>query len=205
MAKFFSSDNWIWKPFDYAADVLILSGMWFLCSVPVITMGAATTTLYDCTARCVRGHDKAMFARFFRTFKREFLPSLMSLLLWALMIAGGYQLIRLYGNSVPVSDTSTMVTVGLLFLLTIVIGIFSWVLPLLSRFTFSFGQLQITAIKLAFANLPRTILLGVLTVLGGYLCIQLWVPFLVVPEILMILWSLLMEPVFQKYMPPEAS
>ncbi len=203
MARFFSNENWIWKPFDYIADVVILSGMWFVCSLPIVTLGAATTALYDCCARCVRGKDTALFSRFFRTAKRELLPAAFSVILWSAIIALGYFLVKAYGNSVQITDSSVVMTTAMLLLLTVVVGIACWVLPVLSRFTFSFGQLQITAVKLAIAHLPRTMLLGISTVCAGYVCIQFWFPFLFLPAVLVLLWTWLLEPVFQKYMQPE--
>ena len=203
MSRFFSNENWIWKPFSYVADILILSGMWFLCSAPLVTMGAATTALYDCTARCVLGRDERMFARFFRTFKREFVQSTLSFLLWAAVIGGGYLGIRTYGNSVAVNNVSIALTTALLLVLTVVIGVGCWVLPLLSRFSFGFGGLQATAVKLSVGNLPRTMLMGILTVCAGYVCIRFWVPFLFLPAVLCVVWGWLLEPVFRRYMPQE--
>lgn len=203
MAKFFSNENWIWKPFDYIADVFLLSGIWFVCSIPVITIGAVTTGLYDCCARCVRGKDQQMFSRFFRTAKREFVPATLSLLLWSVIVGLGYELVKAFGNSVTVTNATMALTTAMLLLLTVVVGIGCWVLPLLSRFTFSFGQLQITAVKLAIAHLPRTMILGIATVLAGFLCIRLWVPFIFLPAVLALVWTWLLEPVFRTYMEEE--
>lgn len=200
MAQFFSSENWAWKPFSLIADVFILSGLWFVCSVPIVTMGAATTALYDCVARCVRGTDDKLFARFFRTFKNEFGSSALCVGFWGLLIFGLYQLVKLYGNSVAVTEGSTVITVALLLGVVVTVGVFCWVLPLLSRFTLSFGHLNATALKLALANMPRTLLLGIVTVIAAFLCIQFWLPFFFLPAVLALIWSLLLEPVFRKYM-----
>ena len=67
----FNSENWLWSPFSLVADFLILSCLWLLCSIPVLTLGAATAAMYDCCARCMKDGDRAMFSRFFRTFRRE--------------------------------------------------------------------------------------------------------------------------------------
>lgn len=203
MARFFSSENWFWKPFGYIADIFIISALWFIFSVPVITMGAATAAAYDCAARCIRGSDRALFARFFRTGKREFLPGLLSVLLWAVIIWVSFSIAKLYGNSAETGKTAAAVTAALLFLTAVITGIFTWVLPLLSRFEFSFRGLQTAALKLAFAHIFRTVLLGAVTVLAGYVCIQYWVPFLIVPGLLMLFWSWIMEPVFRPYMDKE--
>lgn len=200
MANFFSSENWVWKPFSLVADVFILSGLWFVCSVPLVTMGAATTAMYDCVARCVRGTDDKIFARFFRTFKNEFGMSALCVAFWAALIFGQYSLVKLYGNSVAVTETATVITVALLMGVVVTVGVFCWVLPLLSRFTLSFGQLNATALKLALANMPRTLAMGVVTVVAAVLCLQLWIPFFFLPAIVALIWSFMLEPVFHKFM-----
>lgn len=200
MNRFFNSESWLWKPFSYVADIFMLSCLWFLCSAPLITLGAATTALYDVTARCVRGGEKAMFSRFFHTFKKEFLTSALSSLLWAAIIGVCYLCVKAYGNSVAPTDGAVVITVAALILLVVIVGIGCWVFPLLSRFTFGFAGLNVTAVKLAVSQLPRTMLMGVLTVFAAYLCLQFWVPFLFLPGLLVLLWSVLIEPVFQTYM-----
>lgn len=199
----FNSEGWFWKPFGWIADILMLSWVWVLCSIPVVTLGAATTAMYDCAARCIRGRDQKMFSRFFRTFKREFGVSTLCLLLWGAVIAGCYLLIRAYGNTVNVTDGSVVVTVALLLLLVTVAGVAAWVLPLLSRFTFSFGQLNLTAVKLALSQMPRTMILGISTVLAVFLCAQFLIPIFFLPALLVLLWTVVMEPVFRKYMEEE--
>lgn len=203
MASFFRSDSFIWKPFGWAADVLILSGLWFVCSAPLVTMGAATCALYDCVVRCVREDDKEEFGRFFRTFKRELIPSALSSLLWAGILWGLYLGIKAFGNSVAVTSGTIIFTTALLVILACIVGVFCWVLPLLSRFTFSLGTLNLTAVKLALVHLPRTMILGIVTILCAYFCLQFWIPFLFLPMLLMLFWSLLMEPVFREYMDNE--
>lgn len=199
MSRFFSRDNWLWSPFSWIADMFILSCLWVICSVPLLTIGASTAALYDCTARCVRGGDEKMFARFFRAFRRELVQSIPSLLLWCAVIAGGYAAISAYGNNVTVTGTSTAITTGLLLLLTIVVGIAAWVFPLLSRFTMSFASLNLMAARLALIHLPRTMALGIMTVLSAFLCLQFIAPLFFLPAILAWGWTLLLEGVFRTY------
>lgn len=199
MNHFFNPDSWLWKPFSYVADVVLLSCLWFVCSVPIVTIGAATAAMYDVAARCIRGGDRAFFARFFRTFKRELPLATLSWLLWAAVTAGVFLLVRLYGNSAAVTYGSTALTIAGLTVTVVLIGISCWVFPLLSRFSFSFGSLNLTALKLAVSRLPATVLIGLLTVGGVYVCVRFWMPTLVVPALAALLWSLPMERAFRKY------
>lgn len=201
MAKnsIFNSDNWLWKPFSWVADVFLLSALWLLSSVPLVTMGAATAAAYDTAARCVRGTDRAFFARYFRTFKREWKSATVLFLFWAAIVAGAFGLVKLFGNSVAVTDGSVVLTVAGLLLVAVVLGVACWVLPIQSRFTMSFGAVCAAAARLALGNMPRTMVLGILTALCGWLCLQFWIPFLFLPGILLLLWTVLLEPVFRKF------
>ena len=203
MAGFFSSENWYWKPFGYVADAVILSCTWALFSIPLFTAGAATTALYDTVAHCIRGSEKDIFSRFFSTFKRELMPSMICSLIWALVLYGLYMGIRGCAGILPATNASVMIVAGLFFLYSVVVGIFSWVLPLLSRFTFSLGSLNKTAVKLACGHPFRTIASGIFTVLVFGLCLRTVFSFMILPEILAVIWAFLMEPVFKQYMTEE--
>ena len=199
MGKFFSRDNWLWNPFSWIADMVVLSCLWVICSVPLLTIGASTAALYDCAARCVRGTDEKIFARFFRTFRRELVQSVPCLLIWCAVIVGGYAAISLYGNNVSVTNASVAITTALLLLLTVLVGVAAWVFPLLSRFTFGVVQLNVMAIKLALIHLPRTMALGMITVLAAFLCAQFIAPLFFLPGVLAWVWTFLLERVFRKY------
>ena len=43
--RFFNPDNWLWRGFGRLADFFILSILWLVCSIPVVTIGAASIAL----------------------------------------------------------------------------------------------------------------------------------------------------------------
>lgn len=67
--KFFSLDNPIWKFVGNLADFFILSCLWYLCSLPIVTIGASTTALYYVTLKMAKGQEGKLAASFFRSFK----------------------------------------------------------------------------------------------------------------------------------------
>ena len=80
-----------------------LNLLWFLCSIPVFTAGAATTALYDVTLRISRGEDPSLTSRFFRAFRENFRQST---ILWLILLAlgillslDGYILYNLYKST----------------------------------------------------------------------------------------------------------
>lgn len=53
-------------------DLILLNVLWFLCSLPVFTLGASTCALYEVTLRYALHENPAMIRTFFRTFRRCF-------------------------------------------------------------------------------------------------------------------------------------
>jgi uncharacterized membrane protein YesL len=49
-----------------------LNLLWFVCSIPVFTLGASTTALYDVALKIARGDDAEIGRRFFASFKSNF-------------------------------------------------------------------------------------------------------------------------------------
>ena len=204
MGGLFNAESFIWKPFGYFADILILSLLWLLCSLPAITLGAATTALYDSVAHGFRYGEKQVYGRFFRTFKAELFGSIPSALLWLLVVGGCYWLLKRFVGTAGPADISVVAAAAGLMLLIVITGMGCWVFPVLSRFTFGFVGLNITALKLAFAHLPSTLLMSVSLWFCIALCVRFLVPVFVLPALLMLFWSLFTERVFRKYMPGQS-
>lgn len=84
--KFFSYDS----PFSQLLLKLCysccLNVIWFICCVPVVTIGASTTALYYCMLKIVRGEDHHLFRMFFRSFRENFRQATV---LWLIMLAAG--------------------------------------------------------------------------------------------------------------------
>lgn len=195
----FNAENWIWQPFGLVADFLILSCLWLIFSIPMVTVGAASAAMYDCCARCIKDGDRALFSRFFRTFRRELLKSIPSTFLWAAILGLLFFLIRSFTGSAAGTDINLVLAYAMVVFLAVAVGTASWVFPLLSRFTFDFASLNMTAIRLALAHLPRTMALGAVNIAAGWLCLRLLMPVMVAPGIAALLSAYLLEPVFKPY------
>ena len=51
---FMEYDSPVMTVISKTADILLLSALWFICCVPLITIGAATTALYYSCVKAVR-------------------------------------------------------------------------------------------------------------------------------------------------------
>lgn len=205
MGSLFNPQNAFWSVFGKIADVLALSLLWVICSLPVVTMGAATTALYDASVKCVRQGENGTLVRFFRTFRRELATASLVTVLWGallLLLSAGLRL-AWAGMQAELPGAPVMLA-GLFILLMIPFGALCWMFPLLSRFTFRPTGLIAMSLRLTLGYLPYTVLIVVITLAAAAAVCLLWMPVLVVPCLTALLWSLPMERVFRRHMPEES-
>ncbi|MCI8489477.1 MAG: YesL family protein [Lachnospiraceae bacterium] len=75
MSKLFDYENPVWNFVGKLVDLLILTGLWFVCSIPVITFGASTKALYTVALRLTKDEESYTISSFFREFKKDFANS----------------------------------------------------------------------------------------------------------------------------------
>lgn len=201
--NFFNPDNWLWRGFGRLADFFILSALWLVCSIPVVTIGSASIALYDTVAHCFRYQEGDMVRRFFRTFKRELVRGILLTVVWAVLgwlLNVSYQIMTQLGDG---SSFWSILTLVYFVLLLIPVGIACWAIGLQSRFTYSFGQLHKNAAMFTLGYLPRTIAVVLIFVIFYNLLINMFFLVMFLPAIMVNLQSMFMEPAFRKYMPEE--
>ena len=77
----FNPESWLWKPLGYLGDLVMLSLLWAVFSVPIVTLGPASAALYDTAVHSIRRKEDTVIARFLSTFKRELKQGVLSTLL----------------------------------------------------------------------------------------------------------------------------
>lgn len=199
--NFFSADNPFFVPFGKLVDVVCLSLLWVVCSLPIVTLGAATAALYDSVARCVRGGQSGPYARFFSTFKGSFKVGVPAGLLVAVAAWGIYQLhhflyLKALGRGLWYGGYFFFWVVAL-----VLIGMLGYLLPALSRFELSFSQLLGNCAKLAMAHLPATVALGLLLAVAFILFYDFpLIAIFCLPCLTALMASLFLERVFRPFM-----
>ena len=69
MNKLFDDNNPLMRGMSAAADLLFLNLLTLLCSLPLLTVGAALSALCDAVQRMVREEDGQLVRGYFRAFK----------------------------------------------------------------------------------------------------------------------------------------
>lgn len=199
MNSLFSLDNPVMRFLTKLFDVMFLSILWFVFSIPIITIGASTTAMYYATVKVIRRDRGYIFKEFLKSFKLKFLQATLS---WIIIVAGAL----LFFFNVKFALTlqgkaGTLLTVVYGFMGILVLGCGMYIFPVLSRFTMKFSQLIKTSVFLFFKYIPRSVLMAVIVFAAVALMYisQLAVFFLPVGATL--LFSLIMEPTLKIYTP----
>ena len=204
MRSYDDNENFFLRWFGKMADVVLLSLLWVLCSLPVVTIGASSIALYDTIARCVHGNHESPFKYFFHVYKTELLRGILITLVWAALGVGlylGYCFLQQWGQDSAVARTYAMVYLGTML---IPVSILVWLIPMEARFDYGFFGLHKAAASLAIFHLPTT---GIaLAFLLAAVAISIFVPALIIllPGIVVTFQSWYIEKVFKKYIGEEA-
>lgn len=86
----FNPNNMFFRFMSRISDLMILNFLWIICSLPIITIGASTTALYNVTLKLVDETDGYLFSDFFKSFKENFKKAtiIWSIILFVFFIIG---------------------------------------------------------------------------------------------------------------------
>ena len=203
--RMFDPMNGFWQGLARVCDIVGLSICWVVCSLPVFTVGAATTALYDAVFHGVRRGEMGDYARFFRTFRESFKPATLATLPALALAAALYFMWYVAYVTAAGGDRAALVWLyACRILLLAPLAVWLFAMFTLSRFTFGARELLKTAAKLVLAHLPSAAVVALLTEeLALFTYQKLFLPALFTPALTALLCSLFMERIFAPYLPKE--
>ena len=157
MGRFLDMDSPFMRFLNRVADLMIMNFLMMLCCIPVITAGAAFTAMHYVLLKIVRGEEGYLIKGFFKSFKENFKQATIIWLLMLLVIvvyAGDSFIFNYSGLTFPKALVIAVVAVAVVLVMISV-----YVFPLQARFENSVKNTLKNAMILAFANLPRTLLM----------------------------------------------
>lgn len=169
MGNLFSSDGVLYNICTVVYNLLLLNLLWFLFSLPVITMGASTTALFYITGKILRGEAcRSIPLEFWQSFKLNFKEATIIftiILLDFFILFTNITNIRQFGNLALFLYPLNLVL--LLHLLVIMLFAF----PLLSRYYLRVKDCFKLAVYFAYRH-PGTTFLCLVVIPGIYLLIS---------------------------------
>ena len=180
MKDFFSLDNPFNRFMTLVFDIALLSILFTVCSLPVVTFGASAAALYSVMLRRVRNEEGAILKGFFQAFRENFRQGTIAGLIFIainLLMFLDYRLISVIQN-VTLAAVSAA---AIMMVVLMTAGVFAYVFPLIARYENSLRAAFNNAWRLAVINLPKTIVLVVLNnlpILFLVLRTDIFVPFI---------------------------
>lgn len=205
MKEFFAIDGPFMSFFSKAWDLIVLSIIATIFSIPVVTIGVTISALYFTIYKRFKKEE----TRVVRTFLRAFIANLKQGLLIGVVLE---IFIAVVLFSIYFIIMSRMGTIGMVFgilfflLLGLLFMMMAFCLPLASRFENSCIEISGNAVSLAFSNFRVAMAMGLLQ--GFYLAGLFGtfvIPFFIlfVPGFFMWMQYGMLEPILAPYLPEE--
>ena len=155
MNKLFDLNNPFFSFLSKVADVIILSCLWFVCCLPIITIGPATSALYYVTLKLARKEDVQVTSCFFKGFKNNFKQGVVYSFLFVIL---GAILVFDYMVAMGMPGTAGSVCCGIFFALGVwLLCTMFYTFPLQAQFYNTVKQTVINAMILAVRKFPMTV------------------------------------------------
>ncbi len=165
--SFFSWDGPLIRFFGTAGKLIILSFVWLVTCVPIVTVGLSTTALYYTVVKVVRRDNGYLLREFFGAMRREWKQGLLFSVMYILLYIILYFDYLLWTEKVSVVGLLS----GIVCIVLIVIVTMSacYLFPLISRFELSIGDAVKTAFFLTFRYLPSSVAMFLMVAISAEL------------------------------------
>lgn len=187
-------------------DIGWLSLIYVVFCVPLVTIGAATTSLYYVSAKVLRKDRGYVWSEFWHSFKLNFKPARLIWLIFAAIYGLLYFNLTTFNTSNAAGGYLVGAYIALAFIVTCVA---SYAFCLLSRFNMNVRGILRYALYMSFRHFLHTLCFLAILFVAGFgiyagFRVQLPIFLLFVPGLGSFLYTFPMEHLLKKYMPkPE--
>lgn len=160
MGKFFNLDSPIMTGLSKLADLIWLNILAFICSIPIITIGASMTALNYVALKMVRDEDGYVTRAYFKSFKQNFRQAT---IIWLIMLLAAAVIIGdlfIFGFSGLVFPA--WVKIALIAISVLAIFATMHVFPILARFDNTIINTFKNSFFMGILSLPKTVLMMVI-------------------------------------------
>lgn len=197
MSNLFNLDSGVMGALSKLADVAIVSILWIVFSLPVVTIGASTTALYYTSVKVIRRGRNYVWRSFWQSFKDNFKDAT---IMWVFILVFSGLLGFNVWLTMQMTGTFGAILRGVYLLMAVLLLIAGiYIFPVLSRFSMNKRSVIKMAFLLSIKHLPFTIIMAVIVV--GMSVLSFLIPILVFisPAVTALLCSLLMERILKLY------
>lgn len=207
MDKFFNADSGVMRALSKIFDIGMLTLIYLVFCIPVVTAGAATTSLYYVSAKVLRHNRSYVWREFWSSFKTNFVQST---IIWVITAIIGILLVfnmQIVGANADSAKSGYLV--GAYFaMLFVLLCISCYVYPIISRFSTKLSQILRLSLYCAFRHFLHTlVMLAILVAMVALIYLgmitNIILIFIFAPGLAGFVYTFPMEHIMKKYMPKE--
>ncbi len=184
-------------------DLILLSIIWCLFSIPIVTIGASSAALYTTVLRCMKNDEGHIWKTFLNAFmenlKRSTLAWMVVLVLVAILVADAFVL----HNMAQRDSTFAKLYWIILVLICIVITWMVYLSAYCARFNGSLREVLKISLQLMIIHPVKALKVLILTVVFGFFGFAVPGLGLILPAPLCWLNCITIEKIFRLHMRPE--
>ncbi|PWM05725.1 MAG: hypothetical protein DBY03_00675 [Clostridiales bacterium] len=205
MDRLFNVNNPLMRALSKLFDIGWLSLIYVVFCVPLVTIGAATTSLYYVSAKVLRKDRGYVWSEFWHSFKLNFKPATLIWLIFAAIYGLLYFNLTTFNTSNAAGGYLVGAYIALAFIVTCVA---SYAFCLLSRFNMNVRGILRYALYMSFRHFLHTLCFLAILFAAGFgiyagFRVQLPILLLFVPGLGSFLYTFPMEHLLKKYMPKQ--
>lgn len=156
-----------------------LNILWFICCIPIITIGPATTALFYSCQKMARDEEGYITRSFFHSFRENFrqgvVIGLIMTVLGGFLVFDGFILLRLYNTSPFWAILTAVFIVACIAWLIVSM----WIFPLLAHFDNTTAAMFKNAIMVGMRFLVCTALMAAIYIIMALLIIHVMTPLII--------------------------
>lgn len=183
---------------------MILSFLWLVGCLGVVTILTSTASMYQTVVKCVRYERGGVFAEFWDAYKKNLRQGVVLTLAFgavgALLGWGDYQVFFVLQSR---SAEMFTLTLGLTILSIVYLLNVIWLVPVFSRFSNSFWNIIRLNYVIAMKNLLRSIPIVLILAAMVIVFLAVNVSILLLPALAALGNSFFSEPALHRFMPPQ--
>jgi len=175
--KLFDIENPVWRYLGKIWDAIWLTILWVVCSLPVITIGAASTAVSYVALKVMKDEEGGLTKQFFHSFKQNFKQATV---IWLVALLLTIVLAVNFWFYYQMNNTFSKVFMIVLIILSVVFAmVMHYIFSVLAKFDNSTKNLLIMAFVMALKNVNWTVFMVVATICVFVIGVFVFAPLLV--------------------------
>ena len=158
MNRMFDPDSWFMQLLGRFSNLVILNFLFLFTCIPIFTIGASLTALYDVVLRMDTERETPTVSTYFRSFLENFKKSTPVWLLFLLISAASCANAVIFSGLGGIAGNALFVFSVIILINCILIA--GYTFPLISQFENTIPNHLKNSLLLSVANLPRTLLVA---------------------------------------------